>query len=383
MIRDFKPCSGATTYSAVALLIPLLLLGACEQKVVEKEAAPRLVNAMRVADTTALMERAFSGRASAGQEVNLSFRVSGPLLAFPVKVGDEVKQGDIVVRMDPQDYETALRTVQGQLEGEQARATRARADFTRLENIQKEDPGATSQAAIDRAKQVFDSARASARSMQAAVQTAKDQLRYTELAAPFAGVVVETYVENFETVIPKQPILRLLDPSSIEFVISVPESLIGLAPYVETIEVEFDALPGVKVPATVKEIGREATQATRTYPATLVMEQPPGAEILPGMAGSASIVTRPPTDSGQVGVEIPATAVFTGDDMTKSYVWVIDESTKTLSRREVEVGGLSRFGTRVQAGLEPGEWIVIKGVHSVAEGDEVRILDAAKAGASS
>lgn len=113
------------------------------------------------------------------------------------------------------------------------------------------------------------------------------------------------------------------------------------------------------------------------------MEQPPGAEILPGMAGKAAIASRPPTDSGQVGIEVPATAIFTGDDMSKSYVWVIDESTKTLSRREVEVGGLSRFGARVTAGLEPGEWIVIKGVHSVAEGDEVRILDASKAGAKS
>ncbi len=365
-----------------SLLAVLLMLG-CSQEPAEKEQVIRPVNAIKVADASALMERSFAGRASAGQEVNLSFRVSGPLIAFPVNVGDEVKQGDLVVRMDPEDFESALRTAQGQLEREEARVTRARADLTRLQRIMKEDPGATSEAAIDRAQQILDSARASARSLEGTVKTARDRLRYTKLLAPFDGVVVETYVENFETVVAKQPVVRLLDSSSIKFVVSVPESLISLAPYVEEVEVEFDALPGVKVTGAVKEIGREATQATRTYPVTLIMKQPPGAEILPGMAGRARIVSRPPGDSGHVGMEVPATAVFTGANRTKSYVWVVDEASKTLSRREVVVGGLSRFGTRITSGLEPGEWIVTKGVHSVREGQTVRLLDVARQAASS
>jgi RND family efflux transporter MFP subunit len=352
----------------------VLLLTACGPEP-EKKTIIRPVKAMRVADSSGLMERAFPGRAKAGLEVNMSFRVAGPLIVFPVSVGDEVKAGDMVARIDPVDYETAVRTLQGQLEREQAVAKRARADVTRNERIQKHDPGAISQAAIDRSRQALDSADASVRSLRASVKTARDQLSYTELKAPFGGVVVETYAENFETVIARQPILRLLNPESIEFVIYVPENQIGLAPYVESIVVKFDALPGIEVPAEVKEIGKEASQATRTYPATLVMNQPPGAEILPGMAGKAYIVGRPPMEHEGVGIEIPATAVFTGDEPKKSYVWVIDETSKTLSRREVEIGGLGRFGTRVKAGLEPGELIVIKGVHSVADGQQVRILD--------
>jgi multidrug efflux pump subunit AcrA (membrane-fusion protein) len=113
------------------------------------------------------------------------------------------------------------------------------------------------------------------------------------------------------------------------------------------------------------------------------MDQPEGTEILPGMAGKAQIISQPPQDSGQVGIEVPATAVFTGEDMTRSYVWVIDETNKTLSRREVEVGGLSRFGTRITSGLAPGEWIVTKGVHSVEQGETVRILEAGEQVASS
>ena len=359
------------------LLLPAMLLAACEQKAPEQQ-PPRLVNAMRVADTSGLTERTFPGRARAGQEVNRSFRVSGPLITLPVNVGDEVKASDILARIDPQDFETKLATLEGQLQREQAKAKRAQADLTRLQNIYRDDPGATSQTAIDRALQLRDSARASVSSIKASVQNARDQLSYTYLKAPFEGVVVETYVENFETVVAKQPILRVLDPSSIEFVVNVPENLISLAPYVTDISVTFDALPGIEIPAKLKEIGKEASQATRTYPVTLVMEQPQGAEILPGMAGQAAIASRPPDDSALIGIQIPATAVFTGEDRSKNFVWVVDESTKTLSRRAVEIGKLARFGILIKNGLQSGEWIVVKGVHSVKEGEAVRILDMAR-----
>ncbi len=338
--------------------------------------------AIRIADPSDMAKRTFPGRAKATQEVNMSFRVSGPLIDFPVDVGDQVKKGDVVCRMDPRDFETVLGTAEGQLAQSQAILTRAQADFNRVTNIYKQDPGAISQVSIDGARQRRDSARAKVKSLQATVATAKDQYRYTWLRAPFDGVVVETYVENFETVVAKQPILRILDPSRIEFVISVPESLISFTPYVEEIKVTFDALPGIEIPATIKEVGREATQATRTYPVTLLMDQPADAEILPGMAGQAVGVARLPEQSKHVGMEIPATAVFSGSDK-KSYVWIVNETSKTLSRREVEIGSLSRFGMRVNAGLTPGEWIVIKGVNSVQEGEEVRILDASEEGARS
>jgi len=132
------------------------------------------------------------------------------------------------------------------------------------------------------------------------------------------------------------------------------------------------------VEAKIKEIGREASEATRTYPVTLVMDQPEDAEILPGMAGQATVVSRPPEDSELVGIPVPATTVFSGEDPGKSFVWIVDEATKTLSRREVQVGKLARFGVLIREGLKPGEWIVVKGVNSVKEGQAVRILDVAR-----
>jgi RND family efflux transporter MFP subunit len=204
-------------------------------------------------------------------------------------------------------------------------------------------------------------------------------LGYTDLLAPFAGEVVETYVENFETVVPMQPIARLLDPSSIELIVSVPENLIGYSDYVTSITVSFTALPGVSLPATIKEIGREATQATRTYPVTLVMAQPERGEILPGMAGEATIEARLPEGTGRTGITIPATATFAGSDIEVTNVWVIDPATNSLSRRAVETGRLSSSGMLITSGLEAGEWIVVAGTHSLSDGQEVKIIESGDA----
>ena len=364
------------------LILASMLVSSCAPEPTAERPTP-LVQAIRVADAEALTERAFPGRARAGQEVNLSFRVTGPLIELPASVGDEVKAGDVVARIDPQDYMSALGTATGQLERAQAGARRAEADFQRIENVYKEDPGATSQTARDLARSARDSSRATVKSLNSAVTTAQDKVNYTSLRAPFSGQVVATYVENFETVVAKQPILRLLDPASIEFVISVPENLINYAPYVENIVVTFDAMPGVKVPAKIKEIGREASQATRTYPVTLVMAQPDGAEILPGMAGSAKVSSHLPEDVKEAGLQIPATAVFAREDPSKSYVWVIDEANKTLKSREVGTGQLTQRGVLIRSGIKPGEWVVVKGVHSVAEGQTVRIMDLSGEGTSS
>lgn len=428
MTRNSNRHTTSAPVSVFALVTAAALLAACKQETPPQPQLPRLVNAMRVADTSGFMERNFPGRARAAKEVNRSFRVNGPLITFPVKVGDKVKKGDVLARIDPRDYEVRLTNIQARLARERAglksmrqarpeelrqakdavtkaevAMTLANQEYDRVMRIYNKDPGAVSQSMVDRVtadkdaaeailrqaredlniaqsgarKEDIEAQEASIKSLEAAVDSAKDQLSYTYLYAPFDGIVVETYVENFETVLPRQPILRVVDPSSIEFVVNVPENLISLAPYVEKVTVTFDALPGVEIPAKISEIGKEASQATRTYPVTLLMDQPDDAEILPGMAGEARTVARRPDEAELAGMQIPATAVFSGDDVSKNFVWVIDEENKTLSRREVQLGPLARFGVSIRSGLEAGEWIVTKGVHSLEEGQQVRILDTA------
>ena len=128
-----------------------------------------------------------------------------------------------------------------------------------------------------------------------------------------------------------------------------------MAPYIEDITVRFDAFPDVEVKAEVQEIGREASATTRTYPVTLVMDQPEGVSILPGMAGRAQGTPRPPDGEKRMSLVIPVTAVFADVATDTSAVWVIDEST----------------GHTVEEGLEPGELIATAGVTFLKEGQIV------------
>ena len=192
--------------------------------------------------------------------------------------------------------------------------------------------------------------------------------------------VEEAVLEGRDTVVQnvraKQAIVRLLDASRIEMEVSVPESLISLAPAAYDIRVEFDAYPGRIVPASITEIGDEASAATRTYPVTVVMDPPADMEIKPGMAGTVTAKADLPEDAAEAGIEIPLSALFAppDDPEKRSNVWIVDPDALQVSRREVSVQQLAPWGARVR-GLEPGERVVTVGVHHLREGQRVSLLD--------
>ncbi len=359
-------------FSCTALAGVLLLTGCGKVEPPAEEEVIRPVRAIKIDDPTQLKGRTFSGRAKATQEVDLSFRVAGPLITFPVNVGDLVKKDDVVARIDPRDFEVNLNNVKGQLGQAQAELRRAAKDLQRLEKIYSVDPGATSEAAIDRTRQQRDSARANVSSIKASVAAAADQLRYASLKAPFDGIVVQTYVENFEDVRARQAVVRIVDDSRIELVINIPESLIYLVPSVKDIQVEFDAFPGRPIAAEIKEIGTEASQTTRTYPLTLIMDQAADFKILPGMAGTATGKSTGAREG--TPLEVPVSAEFSPEKTDKSFVWVIDDSSKTVSLREVVSGDLTDRGIQISSGLKQGEWIVTAGVHYLRADQKVKLL---------
>jgi RND family efflux transporter MFP subunit len=365
---------------SIALLLGIFSFLGCQEEVPQKSMI-RPVRAIQVDDPSEFAKRWFPGQAKAIQEVDLSFRVAGPLITLPVNVGDQVRKGRELARIDPRDFEVNLRDAKGQLAREKAVLERARSDYERILRIRKKDAGAVSQAMVDRSRQVMDSAEAQIRSLTAAVDSAGDQLSYSYMKAPFDGIVTATYVENYEDVKAKQPIARLIDHSEIEMIVNIPENMISHADYLKTagkvLRVRFDPFPDREIEAQIKEIGKEASKTTRTYPVTLVMDQPEDIKILPGMAGSAASTAPPPGIQGQSEIVIPETSVFSPNE-NKTYVWTIDETSQKVSKREVKTGKLLSSGITIREGIEPGEWIATAGVNYLKEGQEVRILSALK-----
>ena len=319
----------------------------------------RPARVIRIAEAGELNNRGLPGRAQAVEEVNLSFDVPGTVLERPTAVGDAVSKGQVLARLDARDY-------RNQLDAARAARDRARANFERIQI-------AAASGAV--AKQDLDDARAQLEVREAEVNIRQKAVEDTVIVAPRAGTISATYVEVFQSVQAKEPILRLLDTTSIEIIVQVPESMISLVPEVVEAWVEFDAFPGQQVPATITEISNEASQTTRTFPVTLRMEQPEEFEILPGMAGIARGRVREEARVAAKGYQVPVAAVFASNEVAeagKSFVWLVDEASNTVKRQEVTTGALTRHGILVLAGIATGDIVVISGVNSLTEGQQVR-----------
>lgn len=362
----------------ILLITTLLSLVACGEKEAITKDEVRPVKAMQVPGPEPFGGRWFPGKASAVQEANLSFRIPGRVDRIPVDVGDKVTKGDQLARLDPQDYQVELNNAEAQLSKASAGLDLAESEYARVARVFEKDPGAVSKSMVEVRKAELDTAKAQVVSAKAALERATDNLSYTFLKAPFDGVVVERFAEQFEDIQAKQQIIRLLDTSSIQFTVQIPETLMEHVDKIRTTGayVIFDTYPGAEIPARVKEVGKEASKTTRTYPVTLIMDQPGTFNILPGMAGKAradkAATAKIASEVGMVGNEIPISAIFT-DEGGKSFVWVIDEETKTVNRHEVQVVNLTEKGALV-TGLEKGSWLVTAGANTLVEGQQVRIL---------
>jgi RND family efflux transporter MFP subunit len=385
----------------------------------------RPVRWIRLADAASFRAGWLPGRAEAGEEVDLAFRVSGPLIGLPVRIGSSVQAGELLAAIDPTEYRIAvdraranlqraeaelsamergarpeeIAQLQAGLAEAEASLTQASADHERNIGLRRE--GAVSQSEFDLslARRDRSSAqvtlalqalrigqqgareedrlakRAEIAALAAAVEDAENRLRYTSLTAPFAGEVAGRFVDNFQTIQAQQPVLRLLNKSQIKIVVQVPESAISLATLVTAVNCRFDAIADRLFTGRVHEIGREASRTTRTFPVTVLLDPPEGVNIFPGMAASVQPVLDEAALAERQHLTIPVSAVFTVDTEKQSCVWVIDPTTQQISRRQVEVGPLTPLGLALLSGLVPGEQIVTAGVHSLREGQRVRLLD--------
>lgn len=355
------------------LFLPLLVLqmSGCEQEP-EKSDFVRPVRAMKVQDAEGFMERKFPGRAAATQEINLAFQVPGKLTKRPVDVGTEVKKGDLIAALDSSTYQAEVDRLKAELVAAKARRENANLQLGRQEKLLAD--GWTPAARVDVVRSQARQAGADVAAVGAALKRAELDLSYATIAAPFSGIVSETFVENYQEVLAKQRIARLVDASQIEFWVSIPESLISLAPYARDITVEFDAFKGNPLPARIKEIKKEASEVTRSYAVNLIMEQPGSFVVLPGMVGTASHGRLElPEDQQVAGYEIPLSAVYnnTGD---QQFVWVVDPSSQTVSKRAITALEITTDGIKV-GGVNPGEIIVTAGVEYLREGQEVRLMN--------
>jgi RND family efflux transporter MFP subunit len=346
------------------LVASLVLLGACGEKTPPEQTEPKPVKIITFGKTQTEGYRTYPGKTDADQTADLAFENPGRLIELPVKRGQQVQKGELLARIDPLDFENAVAA-------RKAEFIEAEADLNRYRQLYEED--AVSIADLQIRQKKFDVAKSN-------LGIAKKALRDTALKAPFPGVIARKFVDNFQDVQAKQPIVRLQDITTLEVIINIPERDIVNAPTIVTdkaakakitAHARFDTLPGKEFTLKLKEFETQADPKTQSFLVKFIMPNPEDINIAPGMTASVEIPSALLGETPESSLSVPASAIYF-DPEGKRYVWVIDPSTMTVHRRRVVTGELNGKNIRIIDGLQRGEKIAATGVHHLNEGDTVR-----------
>lgn len=340
-----------------------LLLSSCSTQ--EAPTTNRKARVLQVTAQDFYKALMFPGRSRPAKSVNLAFRVSGQLIELQALVGQEVKKGDILARIDPRDFKFQVANIRGNMLQVEASLRLAETESERFSNLFERDSGAVSEILVKQKKEAVNNLLGQLKSVQANLETAERALKDTILKAPYNGTIVAVFVDNYEQVNGTQFILRLISTEEIEVLIDVPDRIISSIKDARNINVKFDALPGTPFKATIEEIGSEASQTTRTFPVTLLVVPPEGTYLFPGMTATAFLEQARTHGENEKTFKLPSSALFSKDGIN-STVWVADPNTWQLSQKPVNIVTFANQYAIV-TGLESNDLVVVSGVYFLTE----------------
>lgn len=352
----------------IALLAVLFSLVGCEEEAEEPELI-RPVRYVEVMGRDAARQRTYSGVAKAGQESRLSFQVSGQVLSVPVNVGDVVKKGETIARMDPTDFNLQLQNAQASAAQSRAQERNAKATYERTQALY-ENQNASKQD-LDADRTAYESARASLAAANQQIRLSQRQLGYTHLKAPEAGTLATVDIEVNEYVQAGELVATLLAGDQIDVSVSVPASVIRSIERGAKAEARFNSLGGKAFPGVVTEVGVASTSGSATFPVTVRLTEGED-EARAGMA--ADVTFKFVSDASAPQYTLPAVAV--GEDREGRFVFKLEKTGDGLGvvrRAPVEVGELLSDGLEIASGIETGDLVVTAGVSRIYDGLTVRV----------
>lgn len=321
-----------------------------------------LVQTLTVGAAGAASLYTYAGEVRGRYESQLSFQVGGKLIKRNVELGSAVQAGELLMQLDPQDFNQMDNSNAAQLAAAQAQLTLAENNLNRYRQLYAQ--AAVSRAQLDQYQSAYDIARAAVRQTAAQYEQGANKLDYTRLYADQPGVIAAVNAETGQVVSAGQSVLTLVRDGQREIEINIPENRLQEFRDVSPCKATFWALPGVSVDGAIREIAPMANAITRTYKVRVTLVNPPP-EVKLGMTAAVTI-----TGAGQqaAAIAIPRSALYQTGDVPG--VWVIKNDTVTW--RPVTVGVGNNDTIPVLTGLQPGETIVTAGVHKLREGQKVR-----------
>lgn len=352
---------------ALVLLIPGVL-GGCRSESVTIEPQQRPVRTVVAEKRVAITPITLTGRIESDDEVALAFRISGRVLERNVNVGDAVKAGQLVARLEPQNELNGLRAAQANLTAARGQLTQARNHFERQDTLLKQ--GWTTRAFHDEAAQAQQTAESRVDAAEAQLKLAQDQVGFTELRVDAPGVVTAVGPTAGEVAQAGQMIVKLARKDGRDAVFDAPAQLIRSAPRNPEVTVSLADDPSVAARGRIRELAPQADPVTRTFEVKVGLTDPPAA-----MRLGATVNGRIEQEA-LASFEIPATALT--EFNRQPAVWIVDPKTLEVSIRNIEVQRFDQAIVAVSGGLNAGDIIVTAGVQALHPGQTVRLLGSAQ-----
>lgn len=312
------------------------------------------------AEPVAGFKRSFTGTIGARVESNLGFRVPGKIVERLVDVGQEIKAGQPLMRIDDTDLRFALTAKRNAVDAARAVVVQTKADEERYAKL-REDGWITRQR-YEQTKAALDTAEAQLSAAEAEARVAENGATYSVLLADADGTVIETLGEQGQVVSAGQTVVRIAQAGPREAVVALPETI--RPPIGSAAEASLYGGDGRQFWAHLRQLSDSADPRTRTYEARYVFDDADSHAPL-----GATVTIRLPNKESRPEIQVPLGAVL--DDGHRTGVWTLDHATSTVSFRPVMLVRVTSE-TAVISGLNAGEPIVSLGAHLLQEGTRVR-----------
>ncbi|GIU51456.1 efflux RND transporter periplasmic adaptor subunit [Shewanella sp. KT0246] len=357
----------ARSNSIAVVIFGLLSLSACE-RAVNIEPTKTLVKTYTLPDANNEVMREFNGVARAQDLTNLSFRVEGRIERIPAIKGRVVQKGDLLAVLEKRDYTIALSDRKARMEVSLKQAQRGK---------QLVESKLMAQSEYDQMNAQYLVAKAEERQAQL-------NLQYTELRAPFSGIVSDVFLESFENVQPGVSVLSIQKVERIEVDVQIPDMLIAVSKKQEdrqkpgALNVSFEAFPNTTFKGRLLEVNTEKDPTTSTYIATIAVDLDPKYKVLEGMPAKVTVNLSNMTYTYHREFLVPIEAVVMQDgsdiDTQTSGVWLYNAADNSIQYQPVTLGVIVGDEIEVTSGLDDGQTIITTGAARLVKGQQVKLL---------
>jgi len=350
----------------LAVLTLTLALAACHQQAPIAD-APREVVVLpaQVAGNSQLLT--LPGEVAARFVTPMSFRVAGQLIERSVHLGDSVRSGQVVARLDPADAEHNSASAEADLAAAHQHFDAASKQLQR-DTSQASDQ-LISSLQLEQTQDAYAAAKSQLKSAQARAAVAANQNKYTQLIAEHDGVISAEQANTGEVVTSGQPVFSLAWSGATDITTEAAESQVARIKIGAPVLVSLSALPGRSLQGRVREISPAADPQSHTYRIKVTLEAP-DAPVRLGMSGEVAIATGAPGSPAEMAksIRIPATALF--HQGNNPAVWVVRDGKAEL--RTVTVSAYGERSVTLSDGIASDEKIVVQGVHTLTAGESVK-----------